>query len=107
MGSVTKSGTRDAPRYYAQYFDLGDKRRMKLLRGVRSVEAARKMMAATRHTFVTRSLEAGASLDDVSAAVGHSSPVVTKPYYDHFVRRSFSAQLRTGLPKVNRKTQDD
>ncbi len=52
---------------------------------------------ATRHSFVSRSLKAGASLDEVSAAVGHSSPVVTKRWYDHLVRRSFSAKLRGGL----------
>jgi integrase len=52
---------------------------------------------ATRHSFVSRNLSRGASLDEVSAAVGHSSPVVTRRYYDHFVRRSFSAGLREGL----------
>jgi len=52
---------------------------------------------ATRHSFVSRHLANGASLDEVSAAVGHSSPVVTKRFYDHFIRRSFSPRLRTGL----------
>jgi integrase len=52
---------------------------------------------ATRHSFVSRHLAAGASLDEVSAAVGHSSPVVTKRFYDHFIRRSFSPRLRAGL----------
>lgn len=32
-----------------------------------------------------------------SAAVGHSAPVVTKRFYDHYVRRSFSPRLRAGL----------
>lgn len=31
---------------------------------------------ATRHTFVSRNLKAGVPLDEVSAAVGHSSPMV-------------------------------
>ncbi len=53
---------------------------------------------ATRHSFVSRSLTHGASLDEVSRAVGHSSPIVTGRYYDHFVRRSFSSTLRAGLP---------
>jgi integrase len=44
---------------------------------------------ATRHSFVSRSLSRGISLDEVSAAVGHSSPVVTRRYYDHFVRRAY------------------
>lgn len=52
---------------------------------------------ATRHTFTSRGLAGGASLDEVSAALGHSSPVVTRRYYDHFIRRSFSPQLRQGL----------
>ena len=52
---------------------------------------------ATRHSFVSRHLAAGASLDEVSAAVGHSSPGVTKRYYDHFVRKTFSPRLRAGL----------
>jgi integrase len=50
--------------------------------------------AATRHTFVSRSLKAGASLDEVSAAVGHSSPVVPRrfyepPFIDRFPNRLF------------------
>jgi integrase len=52
---------------------------------------------ATRHSFVSRSLKNGASLDEVSAAVGHSSPVVTRTYYDHYVRKTFSAALRLGI----------
>jgi integrase len=52
---------------------------------------------ATRHSFVSRNLEQGVSLDEVSAAVGHSSPVVTQRYYNHFVRRSFSGRLKQGL----------
>jgi integrase len=52
---------------------------------------------ATRHSFVSRNLAAGASLDEVSAAIGHSSPVVTRRYYDHFIRKTFSAGLRAGI----------
>jgi integrase len=58
---------------------------------------------ATRHTFTSRALEGGATLDEVSAALGHSSPVVTRRYYDHFVRRSFSSELRRGLGIKARK----
>jgi integrase len=53
---------------------------------------------ATRHSFVSRNLKNGASLDEVSAALGHSSPVVTRMYYDHYVRKTFSAKLRQGIP---------
>ena len=55
---------------------------------------------ATRHSFVTRHLEAGASLDEVSEAVGHSSPLVTKRFYDHHVRKSYSPTLTAGLTKL-------
>ena len=34
---------------------------------------------------------------EVSAAVGHHSPTVTRRYYDHLIRRSFSPTLRAGL----------
>ncbi len=51
----------------------------------------------SRHSFVSRQLSAGASLDEVSAAIGHSSPVVTRRYYDHFIRKSFSSTLRRGI----------
>ena len=47
---------------------------------------------ATRHSFVSRHLSRGASLDEVSAAVGHSSPIVTKRFYDHYVRRLVLAE---------------
>jgi integrase len=55
--------------------------------------------AGTRHSFVSRSLSRGASLDVVSSAVGHSSPEVTKKYYDHLVRKTFAPEspLTQGL----------
>jgi len=59
---------------------------------------------ATRHSFVSRHLSRGASLDEVSAAVGHSSPIVTKRFYDHYVRRSFSPRLRAGLGLTAKQT---
>jgi len=55
---------------------------------------------ATRHSFVSRHLSRGASVDEVSAAVGHSSLVVTRRFYDHFIRRTFSPKLRAGLGLV-------
>jgi integrase len=53
---------------------------------------------ATRHSFISRNLEAGVPLDEVSAAVGHSSPVVTKKHYDRFIRRSYSDAIRRVRP---------
>jgi len=57
---------------------------------------------ATRHTAVSRALKAGVPLDEVSAAVGHSSPDVTGRHYAHFVRKAFAAGLR--LPMQPRAT---
>jgi integrase len=51
---------------------------------------------AGRHTFASRNLSRGASLDEVSAALGHSTPLVTRRHYDHFVRKNFSPVLREG-----------
>jgi integrase len=62
---------------------------------------------ATRHTFTSRALAAGASLDEVSSALGHSSPEVTKRFYDHFVRRSFSPELRRGLGISDKQRSGD
>ena len=53
---------------------------------------------ATRHSFVSRSLKAGAPLDEVSVAVGHATPTITKRHYAHFVRKTFNPTLRLGLP---------
>ena len=47
------------------------------------------------------------SLDEVSAALGHSSPVVTRRYYDHFVRKSFSPEIRRGLGIKEQKAEGD
>jgi integrase len=49
---------------------------------------------ATRHSFVSRNLAAGVPLDEVSSAVGHSSPVVTMRFYARNVRKSFSPEIR-------------
>jgi integrase len=52
---------------------------------------------ASRHTFTTKALKAGASLDEVSTALGHADPTTTKRYYDHLIRRTFAPVLRQGL----------
>ena len=49
-------------------------------------------------------MSGGASLDEVAAALGHSTPLVTRRYYDHFVRKSFSPGLRGGLGIVAKAT---
>jgi integrase len=58
---------------------------------------------ATRHTAVSRALKAGVQLDEVSAAVGHSSPDVTGRHYAHFVRKTFAPALRSPMPRRKRK----
>ncbi|HVT07746.1 MAG TPA: hypothetical protein VHO67_09815 [Polyangia bacterium] len=57
---------------------------------------------ASRHSYTTKALTAGASVDEVSAALGHAAPTTTKRYYDHLVRRSFAPVLRMGLSEVRR-----
>ena len=61
---------------------------------------------ATRHSFVSRNLKNGASLDEVSAALGHSSPIVTRTYYDHYVRKTFSSALRQGIGTASFRSAD-
>ena len=58
---------------------------------------------ATRHSFASRNLTAGATLDEVSAAMGHSSPVVTRKRYDHFIRKDFSAILMRPMRTTRKK----
>lgn len=52
---------------------------------------------ATRHSFASRNLAAGASLDEVAAALGHASPLTTQRHYAHFIRKTFSSTLRAGI----------
>lgn len=33
----------------------------------------------------------------MSSAVGHSSPIVTRRYYNHFIRKTYSPQVRNCL----------
>lgn len=63
----------------------------------KALELETNWYQATRHSFVSRLLQAGATLDEVSSAVGHSSPIVTRRYYDHFIRKTYSPQVRSGL----------
>jgi hypothetical protein len=65
--------------------------------GTRTPIADLTWYAATRHSFVSRNLSRGASLDQVADAVGHSTPAVTKRHYAHYIRKDFSPHLREGL----------
>jgi len=51
----------------------------------------------TRHSFVSRASAAGASIDEVASAVGHSSTATTLRHYMHFTRKRWSAALHAGL----------
>lgn len=62
--------------------------------------------AATRHSFVSRNLSRGASMDEVSAAVGHANITTTRRYYDHFERKTFSPTLTAGLGLGSPKDAD-
>jgi integrase len=48
---------------------------------------------ATRHSAASRWLSQGGSLDEVSSALGHSTPAITRAHYDHFIRKNFSSAL--------------
>jgi integrase len=52
---------------------------------------------ATRHSFASRNLSRGVALDEVAAALGHSTPAVTARHYAHFVRKQFSPLMTTAL----------
>lgn len=55
------------------------------------------LYAATRHSFVSRNLSRGVPLDEVSGAVGHSTPAITMRAYNHYVRREFSPLMTAPL----------
>lgn len=52
---------------------------------------------ATRHSFASRNLSRGVALDEVAAALGHSTPAVTARHYAHFVRKTFSPLMTSPL----------
>jgi integrase len=52
---------------------------------------------ATRHSFASRNLSRGVPLDEVASALGHSTPAVTARHYAHFVRKTFSPLMTSGL----------
>lgn len=56
-----------------------------------------KFYEAGRHSMVSRNLKRQVPLDMVSAAVGHSTPMVTKRFYGHYIRKEFSTTMREGL----------
>jgi integrase len=67
--------------------------------------AAMRWTDATRHSYISRCLAAGASMDEVSESVGHSSVLITRASYDHFARESFSPELRAALSPRAVKTR--
>lgn len=56
---------------------------------------------ATRHSYVTKALLAGVSLDEVSTAVGHAMPSTTQDSYNHLIRKTFNPLLRQGLASTS------
>jgi integrase len=55
---------------------------------------------ASRHSFASRNLEAGVPLEEVSGALGHSTPAVTLRHYSRFVRKDYSDAIRRPLKLV-------
>jgi integrase len=93
-----KEGQREELVHDKQYLERAWKAaRMALAKDENKLGLKLTFYQATRHSFVSRNLSGGATLDEVTAAVGHSSPLVTRRYYDHFVRRDFAGRLRSGL----------
>lgn len=66
---------------------------------------------ATRHSAASRWLSQGGSLDEVSSALGHSTPAITRAHYDHFIRKQFSPTLTVALGAkvipISSATKDD
>lgn len=89
--------TRDGGYYRKEFIEAAWEKAVEKIEADHEIEIGLTWYEATRHSFVSRNLSAGASLDEVSSAVGHASPSTTRRYYDHFVRRAFSDTLRTGL----------
>jgi integrase len=57
-----------------------------------------KQYEATRHSMISRNLDAGVPIDEVSKAVGHTTPATTQRHYNHIIRpRYASPLLRAGL----------
>jgi integrase len=56
---------------------------------------------ATRHSFASRNLSRGVALDEVAAALGHSTPAVTARHYAHFIRKTFSPLMTAALAPVD------
>lgn len=53
---------------------------------------------ATRHSMISRNLEAGVPPHEVSQSVGHTTEATTRRHYDHLIRPTYrSPALRAGL----------
>lgn len=52
---------------------------------------------ATRHSAASRWLSQDVPIDQVAAALGHSTPAVTARHYAHFVRKRFAPLMTSGL----------
>jgi integrase len=69
-------------------------------RGVRSalgLPGGMTWYQGTRHSCASRALASGAGVDEIAAALGHSSPAITARHYLHYVRKHFSPILCAGL----------
>lgn len=52
-----------------------------------------RLYDATRHTFVTTKIREGVSIEEIAAALGHSTTYMTKQY-DHWIKKFYSDAIR-------------
>jgi integrase len=51
----------------------------------------------SRHSFASRNFSRGIGLEEISSALGHSTPAITLKSYQHWVRKTFSPGIRASL----------
>ena len=71
--------------------------RWRLVREQLHLPAGLSFYRATRHSFASRALASGAGVDEIAAALGHSSPAITARHYLHHVLKQFSPLLAPSL----------
>ena len=54
---------------------------------------------SSRHSACSRWLSLGVPLDQVAAALGHTTPAVTARAYAHFIRKTFAAGMTAPLER--------
>ena len=55
--------------------------------------------SSSRHSAASTWLSRGVPLDQVAAALGHSTPAITAKHYAHFVRKTFASGMLAPLER--------